>query len=206
MGQGMSTVVGVVNESEVVIGADTLLMQGEVKLTQHYGNNPKIVVVGQSCVGLTGTAAHFVPLIKVLRELGDDCRLWGVDEIFETFTWVHKRLKDDFFLNPKKQPDDAYEGNHMSVMVANGSGIVGGYTHREVLSFERFWANGSGRPYALGAMYAACQGTRPEPPAASIARIGLAAAMEFDRATGSGLRLYRFTRGALISPKELASD
>jgi ATP-dependent protease HslVU (ClpYQ) peptidase subunit len=202
----MSTVVGVVSQSEVVIGSDTLLMQGEVKLAQHYGNNPKIAVVGDSCVGMTGTAAHFVPLIKALRDLGDDCRLWGVDEIFETFTRVHKRLKDDFFLNPKKQPDDAYEGNHMSVMVANGSGIFGVYTHREVLSFERFWANGSGRPYALGAMYAVCQGAKPEPSAASIARIGLAAAMEFDRATGSSLRLYRFTKGARVSPQEIASD
>jgi hypothetical protein len=55
-------------------------------------------------------------------------------------------------------------------------------------------------------MYAVCQGAKPEPSAASIARIGLAAAMEFDRATGSGLRLYRFTKGARVSPQEIASD
>ena len=198
----MSTVVGVLTSAEVVIGTDTLLMQGETRLSHHYGHNPKIAVVGHSCVGMTGTAAHFVPLIKVLRELGEDCRLWGVEEIFDTFTRVHKKLKDDFFLNPKKQPDDAYEGNHISALVANGSGVFGVYAHREVLSFEQFWANGTGRPYALGAMYAAWHaqpGAHVQ--ALAVARSGLRAAMEFDRATGGTMRLYRFTRGSRDEPQ-----
>ena len=199
----MSTVVGVLTSTDVVIGTDTLLMQGETRLSHHYGHNPKIAVVGHSCVGMTGTAAHFVPLIKVLRELGDDCQLWGVDEIFDTFTRVHKKLKDDFFLNPKKQPDDAYEGNHISALVANGSGVFGVYAHREVLSFEQFWANGTGRPYALGAMFASWAAQQPEPSALTVARSGLQAAMEFDRATGGAMRLFRFERGSRKSGQEV---
>ena len=199
----MSTVVGVLTSTDVVIGTDTLLMQGETRLSHHYGHNPKIAAVGYSCVGMTGTAAHFVPLIKVLRELGDDCKLWGVDEIFDTFTRVHKKLKDDFFLNPKKQPDDAYEGNHISALVANGSGVFGVYAHREVLSFEQFWANGTGRPYALGAMFASWAAQQPEPSALTVARSGLQAAMEFDRATGGAMRLFRFERGSRQGPQEV---
>ena len=117
----MSTVVGVLTSTDVIIGTDTLLMQGETRLSHRYGHNPK------------------------------------------------------------KRPDDAYEGNHISALVANGTG----------------------RPYALGAMYAAWTSRQPQPSALTVARSGLQAAMEFDRATGGAMRLFRFERGSRQGPEEV---
>ena len=149
-----------------------LLRDHLATLGHAYGDNPKLLVVGHSCIGLTGSVAHYTALIQTLRNLGEDCRLGSNEEVFATFTRVHKRLKDDFFLNPKKQPDDPYEANHISALVANGSGIYGVYAHREVLNFGRFWANGTGRPYALGAMHAAWQMGGDSPQALAVARQG----------------------------------
>jgi ATP-dependent protease HslVU (ClpYQ) peptidase subunit len=78
-------------------------------------------------------------------------------------------------------------------MIANGSGIFGVYAYREILEFDRFWANGTGRAYALGAMYTASQ--HQQDPVA-IARAGLVAGAEFDRSSGGTLRLYRFRAGS----------
>lgn len=93
-------------------------------------------------------------------------------------------------------------------MVANGSGIFGVYAHREVIQFDRFWCNGSGRGYALGAMHALWSehlrkqpGTAPD--ALHIARAGLAAGMEFDRGSGGDMRLFRFTTGERGQPETL---
>ncbi|NDY93463.1 MFS transporter [Ideonella livida] len=200
----MSTVLAVATPQAIVIGSETLLMQGETRLGHAYGDNPKLYTVGHSCIGLTGTVAHYSALILALRSLGEDCRLGSVEQVFETFNRVHRKLKDEFFLNPKKQPDDAYEANHISALVANGSGLYGVYAHREVLRFDRFWANGTGRPYALGAMHCAwnaAQDSGAAPDALAIARQGLGAAMEFDRASGGAMRLYRFMPGSDAGPE-----
>lgn len=199
----MSTVLAACDAAEIVIGSETLLTQGETRLSDGYGHNPKIYTVADSCIGLTGTVAHYTALIQALRDLGEQCQLWGAEQVFATFTKVHKKLKDDYFLNPKKQQDDAYESNHISAMVANGSGIFGVYAHREVLSFDRFWANGSGRGYALGAMHATWAAGGGQPCAQTVARAGLAAAMEFDRASGGRMVLYRFRRGERDGPQAL---
>lgn len=203
----MTTVVAVRTPEHIVIGADTLLTQGDTRLPHTYSLAQKIYTVAESCIGLSGSVSHYTSLIQALRNMGEHCDLWGEDKVFETFTKVHKKLKDEFFLNPKKQPDDPYESNHISAMVANGSGIYGVYAHREVLSFDRFWANGSGRSYALGAMHARWSEhsrTRDDAPdALAVARAGLAGGMEFDRASGGEMRLFRFTAGQRGDPETI---
>ncbi len=206
----MTTVVAVRTPQHIVIGADTLLTQGDTRLPHTYNLAQKVYTVGHSCIGLSGSVSHYTSLIQALRHMGEHCRLWGEDQVFETFTKVHKKLKDEFFLNPKKQPDDPYEGNHISAMVANGSGIYGVYAHREVIAFDRFWCNGSGRAYALGAMHALWaerSATQPGqiPDALAIARAGLAAGMEFDRASGGEMRLWRFVTGEQGGPELIDS-
>ena len=68
-------------------------------------------------------------------------------------------LKERFFLNPKEDDGDPYESSQITALIANPSGIYGVYSYREVFSFERFWGIGSGRNFALGAMYAVYERT-----------------------------------------------
>ena len=58
---------------------------------------------------------------------------------------------------------------------------------REVFEYTRFWAVGSGREFALGAMHAEYPKLRT---AAAIARVGITAGATFDRNSGLPMTLY----------------
>ena len=60
------------------------------------------------------------------------------------------------------------------------------YSYREVFSFDRFWAIGSGRSFALGAMYVAYDKAKS---AEKIARIGVEAGIEFDKSSAGPVQL-----------------
>ena len=90
--------------------------------------------------------------------------------IFETFRKLHPILKEQHFLNPKEEEDDPYESTQVTALVANEHGIFGVYSMREVFEYTRFWAVGSGREFALGAMHAEYPKLRT---AAAVARVGI---------------------------------
>jgi len=52
------------------------------------------------------------------------------------------------------------------------------YSYREVFEFDRFWAVGTGRGFALGAMYAGFDKMKT---AREIADLGVRAGCEFDK-------------------------
>ena len=62
-------------------------------------------------------------------------------------------------------------------------------SYREVFAFDRFWAIGSGKTFALGAMYAAYDslGTAGE-----IAELGVNAGAEFDKSSALPCQLISF--------------
>ena len=94
---------------------------------------------------------------------------------------------DEAFLNTKEDDDDAYESSQLTALVVNPSGIFGVYSMREVFEFDRFWAIGSGRDFALGAMYAiydqAGKTKSTSKAAETIARLGVSACAEYDTGT-----------------------
>jgi ATP-dependent protease HslVU (ClpYQ) peptidase subunit len=63
---------------------------------------------------------------------------------------------------------------------------------REVFEFDRFWAIGSGRDFALGAMYSLYGKTKT---AAAIAQAGVAAGAEFDTGTSEPITLHEVALG-----------
>ena len=110
---------------------------------------------GPSYVGMAGTVAHFPVLRKAIGSMPREMlRLGNKDEVFDTFTKLHPYLKDNFFLQTKEEDSDPYESSQFSVVIANGTGIYGLYSYREVFEFKEFWGIGSGRSFALGAMHA----------------------------------------------------
>ena len=186
----MSTVVVARKGATLAIASDSLVTFGETRLPPGYEANDKMFKIGDSWVGAVGTTAHMPVLRQALAALEPaELRLTTRDQLFETFLLLHPRLKDRFFLNTKEHDSDPYESSQFSIVVANAHGIFGVESYREVFEFERFWAVGSGRRFALGAMYAVYDTARN---AAEIAEAGVRAGCEFDTSSGAPVRLHTF--------------
>jgi ATP-dependent HslUV protease subunit HslV len=188
----MTTIVVVRKGRSAVIAADTLTTFGPTRLAPAYDRSPhKIQRYGDSFIGVCGSAAHQLVLENLLlRNPGLDFS--GRAAIFETFRKLHPLLKDEAFLNPKEEEEDPYESSQMTVMVANPRGIFAVYSMREVFEFDRFWAVGSGRDFALGAMFTTYARARS---AASVAEAGVAAGAEFDTGTALPIHLHEVALG-----------
>jgi ATP-dependent protease HslVU (ClpYQ) peptidase subunit len=113
--------------------------------------------------------------------------LGSKDEVFDTFTKLHPLLKEAFFLQTKEDDNDPYESSQYSAVIANATGIYGLYSYREVFEFKEFWGIGSGRAFALGAMYAAWDKSRT---AREIASLGVHAGCEFDKNSAGPVEVY----------------
>ena len=175
----MTTVVVVRKGGTVAIAADTLVTFGDKRLAHGYEANEKLFEVGDHWVGMAGTTAHFPVLRRALGSLPpDELRLSSRDQVFETFLKLHPKLKDNFFLNTKEDDADPYESSQFTALIANASGIYGVYSYREVFEFDRFWSIGTGRAFALGAMFATYDRLKT---AREIAELGCRAGCEFDK-------------------------
>lgn len=187
----MTTVVVVKKAGQVAIAADTLVTFGDTRLGHRYEPNSKLFKVdavgGPSYVGIAGTVAHFPVLRKAMTALPkDQLKLGSKDEVFDTFTKLHPMLKESFFLQTKEDDNDPYESSQFSVLIANATGIYGLYSYREVFEFNQFWGIGSGRSFALGAMYAVWDKAKT---AREVAMVGLHAGCEFDKNSGGPMEL-----------------
>ncbi|MGE5339792.1 MAG: MFS transporter [Gemmatimonadota bacterium] len=197
----MTTIVVVKKNREIAIASDALVTFGETRLPHGYEVNEKIITVGDSYIGLAGSTAHFAVLADALRGMGADCRLGGRMEIFATFQKLHALLKEKYFLNPKEDESDPYESSQITAVIANASGIYGVYSYREVFSFDKFWGIGSGRNFALGAMYAVYDRGGS---ARQIAEIGVMAGCEFDKSSALPVRVFDFPMAAVQNQEETA--
>ena len=177
----MTTLTVVKKGDEVAIAADGLTTFGDTRLARSYkGEHDKILSIAGSWIGICGSSAHHLVLQSAFSRL-EDIRLGSRMEVYETFRRLHPILKEHAFLNPKEDDDDPYESSQITALIANGSGIYGIYSYREVFEFDRVWAAGSGRNFALGAMHALYDS---ELSAARIAEAGVAAGIEFDTSSG----------------------
>lgn len=174
----MTTLVVVRKGNMAAIAADSLTTFGDTRLSDSFdASSDKMVRYGDTVIALCGSAAHQL-VYENLLSTAKDLNFNSKSEIFETFRKLHAILKDQHYLNPKEEDEDAYESTHITALIANPTGIYGIYSMREVFEFKRFWAAGSGREYALGAMnalYDQLDSTE------AIARIGVEAGATFDK-------------------------
>jgi ATP-dependent HslUV protease, peptidase subunit HslV len=183
----MTTLVVVKKNGTAAIAGDSLTTFGNTRLHPDYDSSwEKIVRHGDTYFGIAGSAAHQLVMESVLKRL-PQLTFHGKYEIFESFRKIHPLLKDEHFLNPKEEEDDPYESSQLMALIANASGIFAVYSMREVFEYSRFWAIGTGRDYALGAMWANYERLDS---AEEIARLGVAAGCEFDTASQLPMSLY----------------
>lgn len=174
----MSTVVIVRKGDRVAIAADTLSTSGNTKVNAKYNRrSEKILKFGDTYIGLVGDVANKNVLMSIIVKHKALLSFAGADAIFETFRALHTVLKEQYFINTSEEEHDSYESSQMTLVIANPYGIFELGSWREVLEYERFWAIGSGRDYALGAMFAAYD---TDATAEQIAETGVTAGCEFD--------------------------
>lgn len=174
----MSTIVVVRRGATACIACDTLANLGSIKQKAHYSSAPgKIFAFGESLIGTVGYAVHNAVLHSYFTQHRDEVDLTTPATIFETWRRMHRTLRDDYHMNPRADSDDAYQTTRMSALIANPHGIFGVTPARDVESYPRFWAIGSGASYALGAMFTLYERGCD---AAEVARAGVAAGAEFD--------------------------
>jgi ATP-dependent protease HslVU (ClpYQ) peptidase subunit len=183
----LTTIVVAKKNGHVAIAADSLTTFGDTRLPEPYKRvHDKILHVGASYIGVCGSSAHHLVLENVVSKTAE-LALGSRAEIFETFRRLHPILKEQAFLNPKEEDDDPYESSQITALIANDTGIYGVYSYREVFDYDRFWAVGSGRNFALGAMYAIWDRARS---AEDVAKAGIAAGIEFDRSSAGPVELH----------------
>lgn len=184
----MTTIVAVKKNGIVTIAADTLTTFGNTRLTaEKDASHDKILQVGDSYVGVCGSAAHHLVLASLFAKMAD-IRLDSKEAIFETFRKLHPVLKDECFLNPKEDEEDPYESSQITALIANPSGIFGIYSMREVFEYTQFWAIGSGQEFALGAMH---QRYADFADASEIALAGVTTGIAFDKNSALPATLYK---------------
>jgi ATP-dependent protease HslVU (ClpYQ) peptidase subunit len=183
----MTTLVAVRKHDEICIAADSLTTFGDVRLPASFDRSyDKIVRHADTYIGLCGSAAHQLVFESLLKHHGPH-DFSGRLAIFETFRKLHPILKEQHFLNPKEEEDDPYESTQISALIANPHGIFGVYSMREVFEYARFWAVGSGKEFALGAMNALYgQADTAE----AIAAAGVEAGALFDRNSSLPMTSY----------------
>jgi len=183
----VTTLVAVRKHDQIAIAADSLTTFGDVRLASHHDKAfDKIVSYRGNYIGLCGSAAHQLVFESLLADSSDydfSSRLG----IFETLRKLHPILKDQHFLNPKEEEDDPYESTQITALIANPNGIFGVYSMREVFEYTQFWAVGSGKEVALGAMYALYPRLRT---AEEVAKAGIEAGAAFDRNSSLPMTLY----------------
>jgi ATP-dependent HslUV protease, peptidase subunit HslV len=183
----MTTLVAVRKNDEIAIAADSLTTFGDTRLAASFDRSyDKIIRHKGTYVGLCGSAAHQLVFQSLLAK-NEDLDFSGKAAIFETFRKLHPILKEQHFLNPKEEEDDPYESTQVTALVANRYGIFGVYSMREVFEYTQFWAVGSGREFALGAMYTQYERLKS---ATAIAKIGVEAGTTFDKNSGLPMTVY----------------
>lgn len=186
----MTTIVAVKKNGVVAIAADTLTTFGNTRLhASQDDSHDKILHIGESYIGVCGSAAHHLVLSSLLAK-SPDVKLTSKASIFETFRKLHPVLKEECFLNPKEDEEDPYESSQITALIANSTGIYGIYSMREVFEYTQFWAIGSGHEFSLGAMHLAYSlyGSAEE-----IARAGVAAGIAYDKNSSAPITLYCMT-------------
>ncbi len=184
----MTTLVVVKKAGYAVIAGDSLTTFGSLELSPKYDRAyDKVLHAHGTYFGIAGSAAHHLVMDSILQK-GADMKFGSREQIFETFRKIHPVLKEEHFLNPKEEEDDPYESSQLTSLIANKAGIFAVYSMREVFEFDKFWSIGSGREFALGAMFSQWDKLKT---AEEIAIAGIEAGCEFDSGSCLPMTLYK---------------
>lgn len=184
----MSTIVVVRKGPRAVIASDSLFSQGTIKVPpSNKRNHHKIHRFKDAYIAFTGWSAFHNIFDSVIEKFPGDLDFQSRQHIFETFLKLHPKLQEHFYVETTEGKNQAVESSQWDCLIASPAGIFDVSSNRTVNEYTRFWADGSGLRFALGAMHAVYDRYKdPE----SIARAGVEAACELDDGSGGPVQLF----------------
>lgn len=177
--ENMSIVVVVKKNNKAVIASDSNYSIGSLNIKPGYlRKRSKILQLGKTHMGLVGSSAHEHVLLDIFRRYRSKLSFDSESEIFQSYLEMHDILKQEYYLNTHEGGEaEEYESSQIEALIANSKGIFGMYSWREVYEYEKFWAIGSGRNFALGSLFSIYDDLDD---AEEIAKVAVNAACEFD--------------------------
>lgn len=184
----MSTIVVAQKNGVACIGADTMSSLGSVRQKAHHiVNKTKITKIGDTYIGLTGTSSSLVVMNSYFANPERPRDFSSTAMIFETFRHAHHWMKAEYFMAAAPDKGEEYETTQFYGLIANPHGIFALYSYRTAQQFHRFWAAGSGRDFALGAMQTVYDHYQD---VTDIVKAGLYAAAEFDGSSAGPFEIF----------------
>lgn len=170
-----------------MISADTLTTCGNTKESAAYVvNHEKIIEWRGSYLGITGSASLQIAVQDFLQKRKKATPLNEITQIYRFGLELHKDLKEEYFLRPDDEED--FETFRGDILLANPHGIFGLSSYRYVQEYSKFYANGSGAEYALGAMFAIYD---TDADAEQIAETAVRAGAEFDDGSAAPITSFK---------------
>jgi ATP-dependent protease HslVU (ClpYQ) peptidase subunit len=174
----MTIITAAIKNGEVCIASDTQSNFGSTKVNARYMlDHHKLFEVNGNIIGLTGWIASTQILEHLMDKKPNIFQLNNRWEIFEFLLALQKKLKNKYFIETNEDNDQPVESNQLDGIIINKNGIFSFGSYREVHQWNEFWALGSGRRFALGAMHALYDTGAT---AQEISEAGVKAAAEFD--------------------------
>ena len=178
----MSIVCAARKNGQIAISADTMTSYGGLRASASYRENPsKLLRVNGSVIGIVGWCAISSALEHLIDGEEKLFRFGNRMEVMTTLLELHRRMKQDYFLESYEDRNQPVESTQLHALIATTGGLYEVCSYRSVGECNSFWAVGSGRRIALGAMFANWDSAEN---ARDIAEIGVRAAAEFDDACG----------------------
>lgn len=151
----MSIIVAVRKGNQAVIAADTAQSDDELVMRGDYlVNHNKLVQAGTSWIGLAGWSASQDIFESLARHHADIMQFDSREQIFDSFIKIHELMKSKYFIDTQEDKDQPVESSQVGAMIVNANGIFEIESYRSVSEYTRFWALGSGKKLALGALHA----------------------------------------------------
>ena len=174
----MTVIVAVRKDGRAVIAADSAQSDGSMVVPAHfYRDYTKLQRCGECWLGSSGWSATVDALESIIRCHGQDLDFTSRRATFESARRIHRLLKDEYFVETQEEKEQPVESSQLDALILGPAGIFEFESYRSVSEYARYWAIGSGKTLALGAMHAVY--ARLSDPV-EIARAGVEAACELD--------------------------
>ena len=183
LGMFMSTLVVVKKNGFATIACDSLSSDGSTKICpENKTENHKFFKHNNSYVGLVGWGNFCNILESILADETHDLEFTDKHSIFNSLIKIHKIMKDEYFIETSENDDQPVESSQIDGLILTPNGIFEFDSYRGVDEYNKYWAVGSGRRYALGALHNAYDSDQSSE---EIALSAIKASCSFD--DGSGL-------------------